>query len=185
MQSNIGCIMELLNNTFIGTLSAGLILTILGFHLYKREKQVDIEFEDLRKLRDTAATLFAGINSATGKIGGLFNMYNQQNPVFTKILQHVGGLIEEDLNQKIGKELEVNSAEIAAHWEDLSSQLAIKNKFDVKVDVIGQNMVMINMYMNGASITLHKLKPKEVEEWRKGWDNARASIVAELNKILK
>src|SRR3989344_1977023 len=110
----MSCIMEILNNTFIGTLSAGLILTFLGFRLYERQKQIDIEFEDLRKLRDTSAALFAGINLATGKIGGLFNMYDKQNPMFSKILRHVGSSVENVLNQKIGKELETSSAEVTA-----------------------------------------------------------------------
>jgi len=177
--------MEILNNTFIGTLLAGLVLTFLGFRLYERQKQIDIKFEDLRKLRDTAAALFAGINSVTTEIGGLFNMYDQQTPILTEILKRTGGVVEDGLNQKIGEELDRASKEITKLWRDLGSQLVIKNEFDVKIDVIGQNMTMLHMYMSGASITVHKLKVEEVKEWREGWNKATALVIAELNKILK
>ena len=65
---------------FIGTLFDGAILAFFGFRFYTKQKQIDIKFEDLRKLKDKAAALFAAINSASNKIGGLFNMYDQENP---------------------------------------------------------------------------------------------------------
>ena len=77
-----------------------------GYQNDTKQKQIDIKFEDLRKLKDKAAALFAAINSASNKIGGLFNMYDQENPTLTKILKHMGSLIEDGLNKKVGKELE-------------------------------------------------------------------------------
>ena len=112
-------------------------------------------------------------------------MYDQKNPTLTKILKHIGSSVEVGLNKKVGEELETASAAIMALWEDLSSQLAIKNKFGVEIDTVGQKIPILNMYMNGASITLHKLKPEEVKEWRQGWKDACASVVVELNKVLK
>jgi len=173
------------DNTFIGTLFAGAMLAYFGYRLYVGQKQIDIEFEDLRKLKDTTAALFAAINSASNKIGGLFNMYDQENPMLTKILRHVGSSVEDGLNEKVGKELEIASTDVTTLWENLNSQLAIKNQFSLEIDTIGQQMLILNMYMNGASITLNKLKPEEVREWRQGWENARALVVTELNKVLK
>lgn len=173
------------DNAFIGTLSAGAVLAFFGFRFYLKQKQIDIEFEDLRKLKDSAATLFAAINSASNKIGGLFNMYDQENPTLTKILKHVDISVEDGLNKKTGKELEVASATITALWENLNSQLTIKNQFGVEIDTVSQTISILNMYMIGASITLRKLKPEEVKEWRQGWKDIYTSLVVELSKVLK
>lgn len=170
-------------NTFVGTLTAGLVLAWIGFKFYRRHKQVDSEFDDLKKQKEVADALFTAINSATSKIGGLFNMYGEKYTQLAHIRNKVGPVVENNLFNKVTKELEAHTFEIQGLTEKLTSRLAIKNETGASIDTIAQNILVLNLYMQGSSITIQKLEPSEIEEWRKGWEKARISLVDELNKI--
>ena len=181
----MSCILNILNNTFIGTLLAGALITILGFSLYRRQKQIDITFDDLRKLRDNAAALYAAMEAASNKIEGLFNLYDGKNPQLTKPLRHLGYAIENDLVNKMGNGLVSYSNEITSLSEGLVSKIKIKNFSNIEIKEIIDNILVMNLYLNSASFILQGLKATEVEEWRRGWNNAKESINNQLGKILK
>lgn len=52
-------IIKLLDNTFIGTLFAGVLLALFGLSLYRIQKRTDLEFEIVKKRRALASDLYA------------------------------------------------------------------------------------------------------------------------------
>lgn len=170
-------------NTFVGTLAAGLVLAWVGFKFYKRQKQIDSNFDDLKKKKEAANALFAAINSATSKFGGLLNMYDEKNAMLVHIRTKLGPAVESGVFDKTTKELEAQSSQIQGLTDSLTSMLAIKNEAGASIEAIGKNILILNIYMQGSTITVKKLGQTEIEEWRAGWETARKNVVDELNKI--
>lgn len=179
------CILDILNNTFFGTLFAGVLITFLGLILYKRQKKIDLDFDDLRKTRENAASLYAAIELATKNIESLFNLYDGKNPQLTKPLQTLGPFFEKELIEKIGNELKKSSDAITDLSESLVTKIKIKNSFELDIQKITNAITIMNLYLQGASITVHKLKANEVGKWRSGWSKAKEDNEEQLKKILK
>ena len=177
-------IIKLLDNTFFGTLLAGILLGYFGFWLYGRQKKIDIDFEDVRKLRDNASSLFATLESASKTIGGLFNMYDGKNLEIKAIFKNLTEALEAAVLEKMGGDLSKISKEIVELSEGLTTKLKIKNICNADSTIINDKVAILSVYLQTASISLKKLSVSEVEEWRKGWDEGKQKIQTELNKIL-
>lgn len=59
------CLLKILDNTFLGTLLAGVTLALFGLFLYRRQKQIDIKYENLKVIKESASLLFANIEIAS------------------------------------------------------------------------------------------------------------------------
>ena len=154
------CILNFLNNTFVGTLFAGVLITILGFWLYSRQKQIDIVFDDLRKLRDNAASLYAAIESASNKIEGLFNLYDGKNPQLTEPLRKLSVGFEDILVEKMASELESFSKEISSLSENIIIKIKIKNSSNIEIKKITDN-VLVDYSKDGKVLGVEILDASE------------------------
>lgn len=176
-------LLKILNNTFVGTFFAGTLLALLGFFLYGRQKRIDLVYEEIRKDRQIAASLYASIETASKKMEGLFNIYDGKNPHLVKPLQKLGLEFENLLVNKMSDELSVSNKEIATISENLITNMKIRNLQNLNLKTITDNVSIINFYLFNPS-TLQKLTKEEVEEWRNGLGKATSSIESELKKIL-
>lgn len=79
-----------LDNTFLGTFSAGLLLACFALYLYRRHKQIDTEVEDQRKNRELATSLLSYVEI-------MDRLYENEVNLYTNIYQddeHLKKLIE-------------------------------------------------------------------------------------------
>jgi hypothetical protein len=180
MSFNIKCPLAILDNTFVGTLSAGILLGIIGLGIYNWQKKTDLRYEDLRKDRELAASLYASVISASEKMEGLFNLYDGKNPVLTKLSKSALADIAAD---KIHDELTISVKDINANTENFITKMKIKNVYNIDINAITNSVSMFNFYLN-AAITLQKLNEVEIARYKNSLNDARGIIESELMKIL-
>jgi len=124
------CLLELLNNTFFGTLLAGSLLAWLGLILYRRQKAIDIKYEDLRKIRELAALLFAEIEIASRKYEGQLNIYNGKNSQLSKIYEVFNDKFEDRFKKDFDNEFNIMCSKISVATDNLIARLKIDGKYE-------------------------------------------------------
>ena len=178
--------LALLNNTFLGTLLAGSLLALFGLFLYRRQKEIDIGYEDRKKIRELASVLFANIDIAVKEFRGQLNIYDGQNPQLK--------IISDAVNAKFGSALRTDSdrrfnehvKEIEKALNNLVAQLKIYegDKSEIAIGLLTEKTAMLNMYLLGFSV-LSDLGQKEVTELKNGFEQTVSAIYTTLQDLIK
>lgn len=177
-------IFELLDNTFFGTLLAGALLALFGFYLYREQKEVDIEYEELRKIRELASNLFANIEMTSGKYRGQLNVRDGKNPVLENIFNSMNKKFDDHFSEVASKEFNDLSIIITKATDDLIAQLKISGSYDKEINFLTEKIPSLNMCFLGVS-ALYLYNPKDVGELRNFFEELQKPIQDMLQNIIK
>jgi hypothetical protein len=97
------CILKILDNTFFGTVIAGIILAQFGLRLYRSQKKTDLQYEDLRKTRELASLFLANLEISFKKYHEQLGVFNGKNPQLTKISDHLNRSFDDYFRKKLLK----------------------------------------------------------------------------------
>lgn len=179
------CILSILNNTFIGTLFAGVILALFGLFLYRHQKQIDIKCENLKIIRESASLLFANIEIASKNYEGQLNIYDGKNPQIKLISDALNKKYENHFQNEFDKQFNVFSTKITALSDDLIAKLKIHSpEYDSEIKGITEKIPAIILYLSGWMV-LKKSTNEEVADFRKGFTEASGGIKETLQKLIK
>lgn len=184
----ISLIFEIMNNTFFGTLFAGIILAFIGFSLYREQKSVDIKYEDLRKIREAAASLLANIEIVSRKYKQQLDLYiNTENQ-----LKIVNGLknklteLGEDYDKKIFNEFNEMSFEIDDNTDFLVALMQIDGNYGEDVKIIIKEVVFFNLIIRSVNVIPSLSQSQEkLEEYRENLEKTTKNLRIILQKVIK
>jgi len=184
----ISLVFEIMDNTFFGTLFAGIILAFIGFSLYREQKSVDIKYEDLRKIREAAASLLANIEIVSRK-------YKQQLDLYTNTenqLKIVNGLknklteLGEDYDKKIFNEFNEMSFEIDDNTDFLVALMQIDGNYGEDVKIIIKEVVFFNLIIRSVNVIPSLSQSQEkLEEYRENLEKTTKNLRIILQKVIK
>lgn len=180
------CMLTLLNNTFLGTLLAGGLLALFGLWLYRRQKEIDIGYEDRKKIRELASLLFANIDIAVKEFRGQLNIYDGKNPQLKIISDAVNAKFSNALHADSDRRLNEHVKTIEKALNNLVAQLKIfeGDKSETTTGLLTEKTAMLNMYLLGFSV-LGNLEQKEVAELKNGFEQTVSVIYATLQDLIK
>jgi hypothetical protein len=186
MPSWVSLFFEIMDNTFLGTLCAGILLALFGFHLYRKQKVVDIKYEDLRRVRDAASLLLASIEIAFKKYEEQLNIYTNKDGQLYLIKEIKSKL--KDLGQfpddEIMKDFQKMTYEISNNTDSLIALLQIKGNYNKDIEKIIKNVATFNFFVGSAHI-LHLFDAKILEEHRKRVSESLKIIRITLKEIIE
>lgn len=181
----VSLIFEIMDNTFLGTLFAGIILAIFGFSKYRKQKNIDIEYEDLRKIREAASLLLANTEIAFKKYEEELNIYtNKDGQIYlikeikTK-LKDLGKFPDDE----IMKEFQKMTFEITNNTDNLVALLQIEENYDEDIKKIVKNVSTFVFFVGSAHI-IHLFDAEILEEHRKKVNEALKIIRTTLKGII-
>ncbi len=178
------CLLEILNNTFVGTLLAGSLLAVLGLKLYRWQKSIDIKYEDLRKLREQASLLFAQIEIASKNCEAQINIYNGENREIQKLNEILNEKFNNHFSSEFEKEFNLLTTKITKTSDDLIAQLKIHNKNEPDVESLVKSIPIFNIHLLGT-ITLKKYSSEQdVKEFAKNFRQVSGEIKVILQKLI-
>jgi len=177
-----------MDNTFFGTLFAGIILAFIGFSLYREQKSVDIKYEDLRKIREAAASLLANIEIVSRK-------YKQQLDLYTNTenqLKIVNGLknklteLGKDYDKKIFNEFNEMSFEIDDNTDFLVALMQVDGNYGEDVKIIIKEVVFFNLIIRSVNVIPSLSQSQEkLEEYRENLEKTTKNLRIILQKVIK
>jgi hypothetical protein len=177
-------LLKILDNTFVGTLLAGAILAWFGFSLYRKQKEVDIEYEELRKIRELASNLYVIVETASKKYEGQLNIHSGINSQLTNFFNLINNKFDSHFTNESSKEFNEISVVITKATDNLVAQLKIAGNYDEVIKVLIEKMPMINMCFIGSA-TLHLSKPDHIEDLRKLFNEMLLPVQESLQKLIK
>ncbi len=171
----------ILNNTFIGTILAGGVLALFGLFLYRRQKQIDLKYEDLRELRKLASVLFANIDVVSEKYKAQLSIYGETNPQAKLISNVLNKNFENYFQNEFDKQSSSFSIKITELSDDLIAKLKINSpQYDSEIKVITYEIMIIVLYLSGWSVLR-----KSTEEEVVGFINEFIDRSDKLKKVLQ
>lgn len=177
-------LLKTLDNTFIGTLLAGGLIAWFGFYLYRRQKEIDIEYENIKKIRELASILFAKIQITSNKYQAQVNLYDGKNPHVKALVDQISQRLNNNFNDRFEKELTTLISEIQPAFEDLTAQLKIYGqKYDDDIKNIGEEIGKLILYLSTADI-LKKITPNEVNEYGSKLKQTVDKLEPNLQKLI-
>lgn len=180
----MSCLITLLDNTFIGTLFAGVTLALLGLVIYRYQKQLDIQYEDRRKIREMAALLLANIEISFKKYEAQLGMHDGKNPLLNnlntllneKFSNYFKNKYIEEFNNIISKLNETNDTLIA--------HLKIRGNYDSEITILTEKIPAYSMFLASVSI-LQNSSHEDIESYRTGILEASSTLRNTLQKMIK
>jgi hypothetical protein len=175
---------NILNNTFLGTLLAGMFLAFFGFYLYRRQKRVDIKYEDLRKLRELASVLFTNIEIASKNYKEKLNIYDSKNTQLKSIIETLNAKSNDFVKNKFEQEINNIVLRINQATDNLVSQLKINDNYNEDIKIIVDKIPVLNFYLLGSSV-LYLSKPEDIKEYEKAFNEVLQPIQFALQALIK
>lgn len=179
-------ILEILNNTFIGTLLAGILIALFGIFLYRQQKKIDLQYEEYRKIKELSALLFSNIEIASKDFNGQIAIYNGKN----RELEIIGRNVNLKTNNQFRNEMQLKflrySNEMEIHLNNLISVLKLhkKDNYNKAIKILAEKVPVISFYLM-ANFTLAELDKKEIENIEISFDNEVALISKTLQNLIE
>ena len=175
--------MQLLDNTFVGTLAAGIVLALFGLYLYRSQKRTDIEFEEIRKKREFASLLFSKIQIAIKNYEAQLNIHNGKNAFVSNLYNLLNQKFDNHFKKDFDRNFNTQADEITVATDNLIAALKIDEKFTKEIEQISKSIPTLNLMLLGVS-AMHLSKSEDINELDKLFHETSASIIGALQTIL-
>ncbi len=177
------CIFQILNNTFVGTFLAGLFIAFFGLYLYRRQKQTDIEFEDLRRIREIASVLFSRVQIAIKNYEAQLNLHSGKNKLVSNLYNLSNQKFDNYFKKDFDRSFNTQINDITEATDNLLAILKIDNKFNAEIEKISNNIPTFNFLLLGVSV-MHLSKPSEIEDLDRQFHITAEVIATTLQEII-
>jgi hypothetical protein len=144
-------IAKTVDNTFVGTLFAGLIITYSGLWLYRKQKKFDIETSRKEKLHDLAVNLLTHINIAVKDYIEQISIYNGSNPAAKIIFNKMESISPDFASRGTSERFNKYIANITETLNDLSTPLALSNRNENEVKILAETIPSLNFLFSTTS----------------------------------
>lgn len=174
---------KILDNTFVGTLLAGGLLALFGLFLYRRQKQIDVNYDEFRKIRDLASVLFVCLETANSDYSALLNIINKNSSPQIAALKD--RIIQLGGNPFDGYDKLFNShiSEINRASKSLIAQL---NFYEYKgIEILNENIPKLNFYLSVIPIFINSKSFDTISNFKENFENYRTLIENKLKEIIK
>lgn len=145
-------IAKTVDNTFVGTLFAGMIIAYSGLWLYRKQKRFEIEVSRNEKLHELAVDLLTRINVAVQDYIGQVSVYDGSNPparaIFNKMELLHPGFASQDTSNRFNKYI----ANITQALNDLRTPLTLNNGNEEKVKTLAETIPALNLLFSATSV---------------------------------
>lgn len=174
-----------LDNTFFGTLSAGILLALFGLFLYRKQKEIDLKYEESHKIRELASLLFANMEMGVKNYEGQINVNDGKNPWLKKLLDEFNQKFDDHFRNETDNLFNTLSLKIGESADELVAKLKIYDgDYENEIKVIVDKIPTIILCLSGWMI-LAKSTTAEIEEFEKSFTEATNEIKKVLQGLIK
>lgn len=151
------------NNTFIGTLFAGVIIAYLGLRIYHKQKLLDLDYLKKNKIQELATILLTRINVAVKDYLGQASVHNGSNQVakvvFNKMESLSPGFASRDTSNRFNNYV----SQITEAFNNLSTPLALEIGNESRVKSLAETVPLLTFVLN-TTATLPNLPLNTINE---------------------
>jgi hypothetical protein len=175
------CLLNILDNTFIGTTLAGVILAYVGVGLYRKQKDIDSRYEDAKLIKDKASLLFADLDIAAKNYAGHINIFNGKNPGLRNLYDQ---LTARGAKPDIVMDMNKLSAKVTEDSDNLFVQLKIQGGYESEIESMSKEIPAINLCLAGTMV-FPRLTPSDITEQDKLFSEKISLIKGILQRLMK
>ncbi len=154
------------DNTFVGTLFAGLIIAYSGVWLYRKQKKIDIETLRNEKVHDLAVSLLTLINVAMQDYLGQISLHDGSNLdaklIYSTMEEYSPGWVTKDTSHRFNQHI----SNISQALNGLSTPLALSTQNEDIVKTLAEVVASLN-FLFSATSTLPMNNPENLGVIRK------------------
>lgn len=178
-------ILKLIDNTFIGTLLAGMLIALFGLYLYRQQKKIDIQYDDRKKIREFAALLFANIGIASNNFRGQLNLYGGDNQQLEVIGRGINAKFKNNFCDEMQKRFIQHNNEIEKSLNNLTSQLKLSkgNDYSESIKIISEKIPTLCFYML-SNLILEKLSKEDIKNTKNSFEENLKIINEALQNLI-
>jgi len=173
------------DNTFIGTLFAGIVITYLGLRIYHKQKGLDIEYLKRNKMQDLATTLLTHINVAVKDYLGQISVHNGSNQVAKVVFNKMESLSPGFASKDTSKRFAGYVSKITQAFNDLSTPLALDVRNESKVRLLAEAIPLLTFILS-TTTTLPDLPINTINDLSKQtteyFDKIRSILESIINE---
>lgn len=171
------------DNTFIGTLFAGLVLGYVGIRFYHQHKRIDDTYEDLRKLKESASKFYGTLNIAAKWHDALINFYDTKHSPLKELLIKNPAIGDVAL-QKTRDDLHLLTIQLPKLADDLIGKIKLNNRYDFNIDSFKANFskLSVSFMLLSAAPTL---EVNMISSFQSIFNETMPALETELKKILE
>lgn len=159
-------ISDTVNNTFIGTLSAGVIITFLGLRLYRSQKELDEAFLKKHKIRELSVRLLTDVNVAVKDYMGQISLYDGSNGPAKLIYDKMESIQPGFWSKGTSIRFQKYVGDISKSFDELSTPLALNSLNEEKVKSLADAIPQLTFILNTTS-TLSSFGLSDLSSFRK------------------
>ena len=175
--------LKMLDNTFFGTFFAGLVLTWFGISFYRKQKIIDVKYDDERKTRELIQNLFTSIDLAEKSYLAQINIYSGKYPFLKKLNDEANQKFDDFFKKDFNKNNTQSSNKITEAADSLIAHLKMHtNQFDTYIDLLLEKISGFNLFI--LLNNFENSKPEEVETIKNEFLEISKIIKATLRKLL-
>jgi hypothetical protein len=178
-------VLTTLDNTFFGTLFAGLLIAKFGLFLYQKQKKIDIQYEERNHIRELAASLFGNLGMASSNFRGQLNLYSGENQQLEAIGRAINAKYKNNFCDGMQNKFIQYNNEIEKSLNNLISQLKLsrENDYTEVIKILTEKIPTLNLYML-SNLILEKLDKNEIKDIRNSFEE-NLQLINDVLKNLK
>lgn len=178
-------VLTTLDNTFFGTLFAGLLIAKFGLFLYQKQKKIDIQYEERNHIRELAASLFGNLGMASSNFRGQLNLYSGENQQLEAIGRAINAQYKNNFCDEMQNKFIQYNNEIEKSLNNLISQLKLsrENDYTEVIKILTEKIPTLSLYML-SNLILEKLDKNEIKDIRNSFEE-NLQLINDVLKNLK
>lgn len=141
-------LLQLLDNTFIGTLFAGLLLASFGLYLYHEQKKVDLEYEEKKKIKESATELLTLIHVSVKDYKDQIKVHNGGNPIAKIILNKIIAMSPDHIAKQTQSRFDKYISDINQIHNNLSTRMSLNPFYKNSVLVLSEEKINVSTYLS-------------------------------------
>jgi hypothetical protein len=139
------------NNTFVGTFFAGGLIAFLGLRIYRKQKELDIDYSRKQHQQELAKALLTHITIALKDFDGQISVHNGSNPSAKIIFERVKQLSPTYITNETSMRFSTHTSSITKSWNELSIPLALNTGNDVEFQTLVKTIPLLTFLFSTAA----------------------------------
>ena len=177
-------LLKILNNTFIGTLLAGVLIGCFGLWIYQRQKTLDVVFSKREKLHELVVSLHMHVNVAVRDFKGQVSVYDGTNLHAKALLDKMNSLSPGYQSSENSKIFVGYISNINKTFNELIAFLELNVKYKSETDCLIEQIPSLNLLLSFSGF-LEKLSTANLKEVLVNISTIHDKIESSLKSIIR
>ena len=180
----LGAGMKFLDNTFFGTLLAGIILAYIGRYLYVSQKKIDSTYNSQQNIKELSTELLTVLNVNIVDFCNQIDVISGVNAIGRVVKNRMEDVFPGQFIKQLASKYANAVNDINQIFNKLSTRLSLNSKYLSDLDLIKEKLPRITTYLSMTS-ALTEISVEMLNEIKASINIDFTEIKIVLEKIIK